>query len=106
GSDARGELRRVLMTRDEAEAILSATPRTDGFAALDFCANRATATGDELSRYRIVHFATHGLLDSEHPELSGLVLSLVDEQGRPQDGFLRLHEIFNLRLPADLVVLS
>ena len=104
--DTRGELRRLLMTRDEAETILSVTPRNGGFAALDFRANRATATGDELSDYRIVHFATHGLLNSEHPELSGLVLSLVDEQGRPQDGFLRMHEIFNLRLPAELVVLS
>ena len=53
-----------------------------------------------------MHFATHGLLNSEHPDLSGLVLSLVDEQGRPQEGFLRMHEIFNLRLPAELVVLS
>jgi CHAT domain-containing protein/predicted negative regulator of RcsB-dependent stress response len=104
--DARGELKRLLMTRDEAEAILSATPRNDGFAALDFRANRATATSGELSDYRIVHFATHGLLNGEHPELSGLVLSLVDEQGRPQDGFLRMHEIFNLQLPAELVVLS
>jgi CHAT domain-containing protein/Tfp pilus assembly protein PilF len=104
--DIGGELRRLLMTRDEAEAILSVAPRDGGFAALDFRANRATATGDELSNYRIVHFATHSLLNSEHPELSGLVLSLVDEQGRPQDGFLRMHEIFNLRLPAELVVLS
>jgi CHAT domain-containing protein len=45
-------------------------------------------------------------LNSRHPELSGIVLSLVDEQGRPQNGFLRLHEIYNLELPADLVVLS
>jgi CHAT domain-containing protein/Tfp pilus assembly protein PilF len=105
-SEVGGELRRLLMTRDEAETILSVTPRNSGFAALDFRANRATATGDELSNYRIVHFATHSLLNSEHPELSGLVLSLVDEQGRPLDGFLRMHEIFNLRLPAELVVLS
>jgi CHAT domain-containing protein/Tfp pilus assembly protein PilF len=105
-SDVGGELRRLLMTRDEAETILSVTPRNGGFAALDFRANRAMATGDELSNYRVVHFATHSLLNSEHPELSGLVLSLVDEQGRPQDGFLRMHEIFNLRLPAELVVLS
>jgi CHAT domain-containing protein len=105
-NDVRGELRRLLLTRDEADAILSVTPRTDGFGALDFRANRATATGDELSGYRIVHFATHGLLNSEHPELSGVVLSLVDERGQHQDGFLRLHEIFNLRLPAELVVLS
>jgi CHAT domain-containing protein len=105
-NDVRGELGRLLLTRDEAEAILSVTPQTDGFGALDFRANRATAISEELSRYRIVHFATHGLLNSEHPELSGVVLSLVDEQGRTQDGFLRLHEIFNLRLPAELVVLS
>jgi CHAT domain-containing protein len=105
-SDVRSKLGRLLMTRDEAETILSVTPRNDGLAALGFRANRATATGDELSHYRIVHFATHGLLNGENPELSGLVLSLVDEQGRPQDGFLRMHEIFNLRLPAELVVLS
>jgi len=105
-NDVRGEFRRLLLTRDEAEAILSVAPRTDGFGALDFRASRATATGDELRRYRVVHFATHGLLNSEHPELSGVVLSLVDERGRPQDGFLRLHEIFNLLLPAELVVLS
>ena len=105
-NDVRCELSRLLLTKEEAEAILSVTPRTDGFGALDFRANRATAVSDELSRYRIVHFATHGLLNSEHPELSGVVLSLVDERGQPQDGFLRLHEIFNLRLPAELVVLS
>lgn len=45
-------------------------------------------------------------MDSQHPELSGIVLSLVDEQGKKQDGFLRLHEIYNLKLPADLIVLS
>jgi CHAT domain-containing protein len=53
-----------------------------------------------------VHFATHGFVDYEHPELSGLVLSLVDQEGRPQEGFLRMHDIYNLKLPVDLVVLS
>ena len=60
----------------------------------------------DLAQYRIVHFATHGLMNSQHPELSGLVLSLVDQEGKPQNGFLRLHEIYNLHLEADLVVLS
>ncbi|MCP4657964.1 MAG: CHAT domain-containing protein, partial [bacterium] len=50
--------------------------------------------------------ATHGLLDEVHPELSGVVLSLFDEHGRRRDGHLRLHEIYALQLPADLVVLS
>jgi CHAT domain-containing protein/predicted negative regulator of RcsB-dependent stress response len=97
---------RLLFSRREAEAILASAPAGQRKAALDFGANRATATGGELSQYRYVHFATHGLLNSSHPELSGIILSLVDEQGRRQDGFLRLHEIYNLELPADLVVLS
>jgi CHAT domain-containing protein len=60
----------------------------------------------ELSQYRILHIATHGLLDAERPELSALIFSLVNEQGQAQDGFLRAHEIYNLNLPAELVVLS
>jgi CHAT domain-containing protein len=46
-------------------------------------------------------------VNTEHPELSGIVLSLVDRQGNyTPEGFLRLTEIYNLRLQADLVVLS
>jgi len=53
-----------------------------------------------------VHFATHGFVDDVRPQLSGLVLSLVDRTGQPQDGFLRLRDLYNLRLPVGLVVLS
>jgi CHAT domain-containing protein len=60
----------------------------------------------ELAGYRIVHFATHGVFDNENPGLSGVALSMFDAGGRPQDGFLRLHDIYGLRLPVDLVVLS
>jgi CHAT domain-containing protein/tetratricopeptide (TPR) repeat protein len=102
----RGELRRLLFSHDEAEAIISGTSNRDGLLALDFGANRRLAMSDMLAQYRILHFSTHGMLDSRHPELSGLVLSLVNEGGQPQEGFLRLHEIYNLRLNADLVVLS
>lgn len=104
--DFRGELERLFYSRDEADAIYATAPAGAIFKALDFQANRAAAINPNLSQYRIVHFATHGLLNAEHPELSGLVLSLVDEKGQPQDGFLRLHEIYNLKLNADLVVLS
>lgn len=104
--DFRAQLGRLFFSRDEAEAIVAAAPAGMGFKALDFQANRATALDPNLADYRIVHFATHGLLNAEHPELSGLALSLVDEKGQPQDGFLRLHEIYNLKLNADLVVLS
>lgn len=97
---------RLIGTRVEAAGILELVPEAQRKQALDFAANRATATSAELGRYAMIHFATHGILNSVHPELSGIVLSLVDEQGQAQDGFLRLHEIYNLRLPVALVVLS
>src|SRR5262249_21939109 len=104
--DERAGLRRLLFSRDEAEAIVSLAQPSSVLKALDFEASRATVLSDRLSQYRIIHFATHGLLDSAHPELSGLALSLVDESGKEQDGYLRLNEIYNLKLNADLVVLS
>ena len=73
---------------------------------MDFQANRETVLSGELSQYRYVHFATHGWLDSERPGLSALVLSMVDQQGKSVDGFLRANDIYNLKLPAELVVLS
>jgi CHAT domain-containing protein len=99
-------LPRLPFSRREAQAILAQAPRTMALGALDFAANRTTATSPELRQYRILHIATHGLLNATNPELSGLVLSLVDEEGRPRDGFLRLHDIYNLDLAAELVVLS
>jgi len=101
-----GHIPRLLASRYEADAIMSVTPWRSGFEAMGFDASRATVTKTDLSNYRIVHFATHGLLNSEHPELSGIVLSLFDQKGQPQDGFLRLRDIYNLNLPVDLVVLS
>jgi CHAT domain-containing protein/Tfp pilus assembly protein PilF len=97
---------RLPSTRQEAERILALVPAGESKRVLDFNANYAAATSDELSQYRIVHFATHGLIDSIHPELSGLMLSMVNEQGEAQNGFLRAHEIFNLNLLAELIVLS
>ncbi len=103
---ARGAVSRLPFSRSEADAILSVAAKESSLKALDFQASRATAMSAELGQYRIVHFATHGLLNKAHPELSGIVLSLVDRQGNPQDGFLQLHDIYNLNLPAELVVLS
>jgi CHAT domain-containing protein len=105
-SDARAGFTRLAFSRQEAESIIAMTPKETGLKATDFNASRALAMGRQLSQYRILHFATHGLLSSERPELSGLVLSLFDKEGKPQDGFLRLHEIYNLQLNADLIVLS
>jgi CHAT domain-containing protein/Tfp pilus assembly protein PilF len=103
---AEGGFGRLLSTRREAAAILALVPERERMQALDFEASRTTALRPELGEYRIVHFATHGMLNNIHPELSGIVLSLVDEEGQPQDGFLRLQDIYNLKLSAELVVLS
>jgi CHAT domain-containing protein len=100
------QLPRLPGTRREASGIAALVPEADRIQALDFDATRAVLTGPDAGQYRIIHLATHGLLNTTHPELSGIVLSLVDRQGKPQNGFLRLYEIYNLKLGADLVVLS
>ena len=97
---------RLPFTRQEATRLLALAPKTESFGALDFQANRAAVLNAQLSQYRYVHFATHGVLDSERPGLSSLLLSMVDESGKAQDGFLRANDIYNLKLPAELVVLS
>jgi CHAT domain-containing protein len=91
---------------DEAAALLALAPPASRLSALGLAASRDTVLSGALSRYRIVHFATHGVLDAVHPEQSGLVLSGIDAQGRPRDGLLRTPEIYRLHLPAELVVLS
>jgi CHAT domain-containing protein/tetratricopeptide (TPR) repeat protein len=100
-----GRLARLPFTRREAHAI-QALAGSAGRVALDFDASRDAVLDEGLSSYRFVHFATHGLLNASRPELSGIVLSLVDRAGRPQNGFLTSLDTYNLRLDADLVVLS
>src|SRR5262249_46776939 len=97
---------RLLYSAEEAKDILSLAPPPPGWSAQGFAASRVTVLSGQLARYRILHFATHALPDAEHPELYEIVLSLVDREGRPQDGYLRAHEIYRLHLPAELVVLS
>jgi CHAT domain-containing protein len=101
-----GRIPALPASREEADAIISTVPWRTGLKIVDFQASRNMIGQTNLSQYHIIHFATHGFVDYQHPELSGLVLSMVDEKGAPQDGFLRMHEIYNLRLPVDLVVLS
>ncbi len=97
---------RLPWTRREAEAIGAVAPAGQSLLALGFRASLETARSAELARYRIVHFATHGVVDSQTPSLSGLMLSRVGERGAPIEGFLGLRDIYDLRLGADLVVLS
>lgn len=97
---------RLPFTRKEADAISALTQTNAKKVSLDFSANLSNATNPDLANYKIIHFATHSFINSRRPELSGIVLSLVDENGNPQNGFLRTDEIYNLNLPVELVVLS
>lgn len=106
--DAGGAFRlgRLRHSAEEADAIASSARPGSWMKAVGFRANRATATSRTLGQFSVVHFATHGILNDRHPELSGIVLSMIDEQGNPEDGYLSLGDIYNLELPVNLVVLS
>ena len=97
---------RLPFSRQEAQTISSLFPSASSSQKIDFDANRTTATNGSLANYQIVHFATHGFANSKNPELSGIVMSTVDDKGNLVNGFLRLTDIFNLKLAANLVVLS
>ncbi len=105
-SDAEQKFARLLKSRQEAAAIMALVPQTDRLVALDFDANRTLALSDQLNQYRYLHFATHGIWSESTPELSGLLLSQVDQGGNSQNGFLTTRDVFNLKLKSDLVVLS
>jgi CHAT domain-containing protein len=93
-------------TKIEAEYITSFISPDSRLVVMNAAANVESVMTADLTQYRIIHFATHGIVNNENPELSGLVLSLFDAQGRRQNGFLHMHQIYNLKLNADLIVLS
>ncbi|MCH9648962.1 MAG: CHAT domain-containing protein [Deltaproteobacteria bacterium] len=93
-------------SRREAEAIAQAMQPAQSHLILGAEANREALEDPHLRDYDILHFATHGVIDTENPAFSGLVLSQVDAKGRAVQGFLRLHDVFGLNLDSELVVLS
>ena len=95
-----------MFSRQEAHALAQLAGASRTREILDFDASVESVRGPDVAAARLLHFATHGILDAVRPERSGLVLSQVDRRGRPQDGILRLNDIFRLQLSADLVVLS
>jgi len=98
---------RLEFSQKEMRAIISLPIQGGIFKACGYDANYQTATSQEMLQYKIIHFATHGKVNIEQPELSGLILSLFDKTGRrTPEGLLNLSEIYQLRLQADLVVLS
>jgi CHAT domain-containing protein len=103
---AMAGLPRLLASRAEAQAIAALASSGRSWLALDFTASREAAMRADWSAYAFAHFATHAVLDARHPQLSGIVLSLYDQAGRAQDGFLRVDDLYALRMPVDLVTLA
>lgn len=103
---ATGALARLPFSAQEAEAIASLVPENERFVAVGLQASRETLFGLSLRDYRLIHFATHGVIDTRYPDLSGLALSGFDADGAPKSGLLGLPDIYSLDLNADLVVLS
>ena len=99
-------LARLAGTRAEAEQIVKFARTAGGQADLwlDLEASEDNVQSRDVTKYRVLHIATHGLLNAERPQFTGLVLSLVGNRGG--DGFLRTDEVFNLRLGSPLVMLS
>jgi len=97
---------RLTHAAEEANAIVAVAPHGSAMLALGFDATRETAMSSLVGEYRIVHFAAHGFVNKEHPELSGILLSTVDRSGNKTNGFVPVRDIYNLNLSADLVVLS
>ena len=100
------KLARLLHASEEADAISAVAPWGTTLVAKGFDASRETAMSPEVSQAQIVHFATHGFLDNEHPELSAIVLTMTDHNGVKMNGLMPLPDIYSLNLSADLIVLS
>jgi CHAT domain-containing protein/tetratricopeptide (TPR) repeat protein len=99
-------LARLSGTRTEADEI-SKIAKGGGAQAevwTDLNASEDNVKSRDVAGYRYVHVATHGLLDADRPQFTGVVLSLVGN--KTNDGFLRTDEIFNLKLGSPLVMLS
>jgi len=91
-------------TRREVEALGRLFPRERRTIFLGLDATEASVKHTNLLDYRLLHFATHAIVDDRNPARSGIVLSLVNTGD--EDGILRINEIFNLEMNAGLVVLS
>ncbi|HET8781092.1 MAG TPA: CHAT domain-containing tetratricopeptide repeat protein [Pyrinomonadaceae bacterium] len=98
------KLPRLFNAKRELNAI-GELAGTDAAFFTEFNATRANLLTTDLTQFRVLHLVTHGVFDANRPESSGLVLSLIDPNAKPVDGFVGLHDIFKLRAP-NLVVLS
>jgi CHAT domain-containing protein len=99
-------LPRLSASLTEAKAIAAIAGPDRVNLWLGFQATAAQVMQVRWGDFAIAHFAAHAIVDSEHPELSGIVLSTLDHERRREDGVLWLHDIYRTPMPVRLVVLS
>lgn len=99
-------LDRLEVSGDEPNTILRNFGSEKTTVISGFSANREIFLKSDISDYKVIHLATHGILNEENPELSGIVLSQYDKQGNMRDGLVWLQDIYGFNLATDLVVLS
>jgi CHAT domain-containing protein/Tfp pilus assembly protein PilF len=105
GEEVRRGLPRLVASGREVSGIAKLFKSQETVLYLRQAATEeAVKRNEHLGRARRIHFATHGLISEPQPRYSGLVLTLDDDPA--EDGLLQVFEIFNLKLNADLVVLS
>jgi CHAT domain-containing protein len=96
---------RLPAARDEVRRIASLFPVDQAVVFIGPDATEGNVKSNAAVTWaRNLHFATHGLLDEDHPDRSGL--KLAQAKGSTEDGLLQVREVFNLELHADLVILS
>lgn len=100
-----GKVQPLQYSRDEL-AKLKEIGGPSSSIVTEFSASREAFQRTDFSKFSILHVATHGILDPNRPEYSGFILSTVDPEGRGQQGFITVRDVFELQAPVDLVVLS
>lgn len=105
-AESLNSLLRLPASKDESETIRDIVGASNSDIFSGFSANREQLLNFDVSKYKIIHLATHGLIDENRPELSGVILSRFDQSGQKQNEFVRLHDIYGMNLSANLVVLS
>jgi CHAT domain-containing protein/predicted negative regulator of RcsB-dependent stress response len=106
GAPAAGTLQRLPGTAQEAAAIRTLFPQSDLDALEGAAATRNAFLGTDFRRYRFIHIASHAVADAEIPQLSALILSTVDPKGGAVNGRVLAADLLNVRLNAELLVLS
>jgi CHAT domain-containing protein len=105
GYETRGvQLRPLLSARQEIAAITQLFPQAQARGITGPNATEEAFKSEDLLSYRRIHFATHSIIDEDDPARSGLIFTR--KRNGSDDGILQVGEIMNLRMNAELVVLS